>query len=205
MPPPDGGDRFVVCNADEYEPGSCKDRYLMEDDPHQLLEGMIIAGHAMKANKGFIYVRGEFWLAYERMRDAIHEARAQGYLGEDLFGSGVNFDIELHRGAGAYICGEETALISSLEGKRGLPKLKPPFPAVKGVFGEPTIVNNVETLCNIAPIVRNGDVELASFFVNLDSECVCVRNAQCRQLVGREVSADAHRVARFVSIDGHCP
>ncbi|MDZ7800918.1 MAG: NADH-quinone oxidoreductase subunit NuoF [Trueperaceae bacterium] len=156
MPPPDGGDRFVVCNADESEPGSCKDRYLMEDDPHQLLEGMIIAGHAMKAEKGFIYVRGEYWLAYERMRDAIQEARTHGYLGQDLFASGVNFDIELHRGAGAYICGEETALMNSLEGLRGTPRLKPPFPAQAGMYGRPSTINNVTTLAAVVHIVNEG-------------------------------------------------
>ncbi len=156
MPPDDGRDRFIVCNADESEPGSCKDRYLMEDDPHQLIEGMMIAGHAIGATRGVIYVRGEYYLAYERLRDAIDEARAEGILGPDALGTGVAFDLILHRGAGAYICGEETALMNSFEGLRANPRLKPPFPAQAGVYGRPTTINNVTTLASVVHIVRKG-------------------------------------------------
>ncbi|MEX2502704.1 MAG: NADH-quinone oxidoreductase subunit NuoF [Trueperaceae bacterium] len=162
MPPDDGRDRFIVCNADESEPGSCKDRYLMEDDPHQLLEGMMIAGHAIGATRGVLYVRGEYWLAHERLHDAIREAREAGYLGRDVMGSGVDFDVILHRGAGAYICGEETALMNSFEGLRANPRLKPPFPAQAGVYGRPSTINNVTTLAAVVHIVNEGPEWFAS-------------------------------------------
>jgi NADH-quinone oxidoreductase subunit F len=162
MPPVDGRQRFIVCNADESEPGSFKDRYLMEDDPHQLIEGMLIAGWAIGATIGVIYVRGEYHHAYERMRAAIAEARDAGILGRGVLGSGeegrtpFDFDLILHRGAGAYICGEETALMNSFEGLRANPRLKPPFPAQSGVYGLPTTINNVESLCSVVHIVARG-------------------------------------------------
>ena len=156
MPKPDGRQRFIVCNADESEPGSFKDRYFMEDDPHQLLEGMVIAGYAIGATKGVLYVRGEYYKSYERLRGAIQEATAGGYLGKDLFGSGFDFEIILHRGAGAYICGEETSLMNSFEGLRANPRLKPPFPAQAGVYGLPTTINNVETFASAVHIVNKG-------------------------------------------------
>jgi len=156
MPPPDGGQRFIVCNADESEPGSFKDRYLMEDDPHQLIEGMLIAGCAIQATLGVLYVRGEYHLAYERLLAAIAEARAAGLLGRGIFGTSVAFDLILHRGAGAYICGEETALMNSFEGLRANPRLKPPFPAQAGVYGRPTTINNVESFCSVVHIVERG-------------------------------------------------
>jgi NADH-quinone oxidoreductase subunit F len=156
MPPVDGRQRFIVCNADESEPGSFKDRYILEDDPHQLLEGMIIAGWAIGATIGVIYVRGEYYLAYERLSAAIAEARAEGMLGKAVQGSDFDFDVILHRGAGAYICGEETALMNSFEGLRATPRLKPPFPAQAGVYGLPSTINNVETLASAVHIVARG-------------------------------------------------
>ena len=156
MPKPDGRQRFIVCNADESEPGSFKDRYFMEDDPHQLLEGMVIAGYAIGATKGVLYVRGEYYKAYERLQEAIQEAMAGGYLGQDLFGSGFDFTIILHRGAGAYICGEETSLMNSFEGLRANPRLKPPFPAQAGVYGLPTTINNVESFASAVHIISKG-------------------------------------------------
>ena len=148
--------RYVVCNADESEPGTFKDRILMEGDPFALLEGMTIAGFATGSERGYLYVRGEYPLATRRMAAAIDASRAAGWLGEDIAGSGFSFDVELRRGAGAYICGEETALFNSIEGKRGEPRNKPPFPVQAGLFGKPTVINNVETLVNIPPIVLQG-------------------------------------------------
>ncbi|MCC6955384.1 MAG: NADH-quinone oxidoreductase subunit NuoF [Anaerolineales bacterium] len=151
-----GEPKYVVCNADESEPGTFKDRVLMEDDPHLTLEGMIIAGYAIGAPKGYIYVRGEYLQSYKTLGDAVAEAEAAGYLGKNILGSGFDFEIELRLGAGAYICGEETALFESIEGKRGFPRLKPPFPTTSGLFGKPTVINNVETLCNIPFILAEG-------------------------------------------------
>jgi NADH-quinone oxidoreductase F subunit len=148
--------KYIVCNADEGEPGTIKDRYLMEGDPHKVLEGMAIAGFAVGANKGFIYVRGEYYLSKHRLSQAIDQARAKGFLGEKLFGTDFSFDIEVRSGFGCYICGEETALIESVEGKRGYPRLKPPFPGVAGLWGKPTIVNNVETLASVPAIINRG-------------------------------------------------
>jgi NADH-quinone oxidoreductase subunit F len=156
MPPVDGRQRFIVCNADESEPGSCKDRYLMEDDPHQLIEGMLISGWAIQATLGVIYIRGEYWHAHQRLETAIREAREAGYLGANVLDSGFDFDLILHRGAGAYICGEETALMNSFEGLRANPRLKPPFPAQAGVYGLPTTINNVTTLASVPHIVERG-------------------------------------------------
>ena len=151
-----GSPKYVVCNADESEPGTFKDRVLMEDDPQRLLEGLIIAGYAVGAQQGYIFVRGEYPQAYATLEHAIAEARSAGYLGKAILGSGFDFDIELRLGAGAYICGEETALFEAIEGKRGFPRLKPPFPTTHGLFGKPTAINNVETLCNLPYIMENG-------------------------------------------------
>jgi NADH-quinone oxidoreductase subunit F len=148
--------RYIVCNADESEPGTFKDRALMEGDPFSVLEGMTIAAYAVGAKRGYLYVRGEYPRCQRVLREAIEKARSSGYLGRDILGEGFEFDIELRSGAGAYICGEETALFESIEGKRGYPRLKPPFPTTFGLFGEPTAINNVETLCTAVWIVRNG-------------------------------------------------
>ncbi len=167
MPPADGRDRFIVCNADESEPGTFKDRYLLEDDPHQLIEGMIIAGWAIGARYGVVYVRGEYYLGYQRVEAAIAEARAAGLLGKDALGkAGFDFDLILHRGAGAYICGEETALMNSFEGLRANPRLKPPFPAQAGVYGRPTTINNVESICSVSHIIAKG----AAWYASMGSE-----------------------------------
>jgi NADH-quinone oxidoreductase subunit F len=147
---------YLLCNADESEPGTFKDRLLIEEDPHQLLEGMILSAYAVKCRTAYIYIRGEFYLGARVLDEAIEEARKEGFLGENILGSGYSLDIFVHRGAGAYICGEETGLIESLEGKRGQPRIKPPFPAVSGVFASPTIVNNVETLACVVHIVNRG-------------------------------------------------
>lgn len=154
--PKDRTETYLVCNADESEPGTCKDRELIYWDPHKLIEGMIVSAHAIRANKNYIYIRGEMMREYKVLQDALAEAYAKGYLGQGIFGTSINCDITVHRGAGAYICGEETALLNSLEGLRGQPRLKPPFPALKGLFGKPTIVNNVETLMNVPDIVDKG-------------------------------------------------
>ncbi|BAL81320.1 NADH-quinone oxidoreductase subunit NuoF [Caldisericum exile] len=148
--------KYVICNADEGEPGTFKDRVIMEGDPNLLIEGMVLAGYATGANYGYIYIRGEYDLSIKRLQKAIEQARSYGFLGENILGSGFNFDIEIKKGAGAYICGEETALIESIEGKRGEPRKKPPYPPTYGLWGKPTVINNVETLANIPPIVVNG-------------------------------------------------
>jgi NADP-reducing hydrogenase subunit HndC len=151
------GDRkYVVCNADESEPGTFKDRLLMEADPHAVLEAMALVGYATGAHTGYIYVRGEYRLAQARLARAIEQARGLGLLGRDLFGSGFDFDVHVHAGAGAYICGEETALLESLEGRRGEPRSRPPYPVTHGLWGQPTTVINVETLANVVPILRHG-------------------------------------------------
>ena len=152
----DGRPHYLVVNGDESEPGSCKDREIMRNDPHQLLEGCVVAGFAMGAHKAYIYLRGEYWLPIQRLEAAILEAREAGLLGPDACGSGWAFDVEVTRGAGAYICGEETALLESLEGKKGQPRLKPPFPAAVGVWGCPTTVTNVETVAVSPTILRRG-------------------------------------------------
>ena len=154
--------RYLVCNADESEPGTFKDRVLLENDPFSLIEAMAIAGFATGCEKGYVYLRGEYPLALERLENAIRRCRERGFLGENVLGDGVRFDVELRRGAGAYICGEETALLSSLEGLRGEPRNKPPFPTQVGLFGKPTVINNVETLVNVLPIVIEGGKAYAS-------------------------------------------
>ena len=154
-----GQPKYIVCNADESEPGTFKDRILVEEDPHRTIEGMIIAAHAVGARRGYIYVRGEYPYAFKVMGDALEEARQACAIGENIFGSGLGFDIEMRLGAGAYICGEETALLESIEGKRGLPRIKPPFPTTHGLFGKPTVINNVETFCNVPLILEWGAAE----------------------------------------------
>ena len=154
-----GQPKYIVCNADESEPGTFKDRILMEDDPHRTIEGMIIAAHAVGASQGYIYVRGEYPYAFNVMSEAVAEARQAGAIGGNIFDSGLNFDIEMRLGAGAYICGEETALLESIEGKRGMPRIKPPFPTTHGLFGKPTVINNVETFCNVPLVIERGAAE----------------------------------------------
>jgi NADH-quinone oxidoreductase subunit F len=148
--------RYLVCNCDEAEPGTFKDHMLLEYAPHLIIEGMLIGTYGIAAHHAFIYIRGEFKRGYDIFCAALEEARNAGYVGKDLFGSGYDLEITVHRGAGAYICGEETGLLNSLEGKRGEPRLKPPFPAIEGLYGMPTVVNNVETLAYLVPILRNG-------------------------------------------------
>jgi NADH-quinone oxidoreductase subunit F len=148
--------RYLLCNADEGEPGTFKDRVMMEKAPHQLIEGMIIAAFAVKSKKSYIYIRGEYVDSIRTVTKALEEAYKAGYLGKNILGSGFDHDMDVYSGAGAYICGEETGLISSLEGKKGQPKLKPPFPAIQGYLRKPTIVNNVETLAAVVPIIRDG-------------------------------------------------
>ncbi len=149
-------DKLIVCNADESEPGTFKDRVLLESDPFAIIEAMTVAGFAVGANKGYVYIRGEYPVAAERVERAIAQARAKGLLGEDILGSGQRFDLELRRGGGAYICGEETALLESIEGRRGEPRAKPPFPVHEGLFGKPTLINNVETLASALDVVLRG-------------------------------------------------
>ena len=156
------GPRLVVANGDESEPGTFKDRVLMEEDPFAVIEAMTIAGWAVGAEQGYVYVRGEYPLATRRLADAIDQARSDGLLGDDVLGRGVVFDIELRRGAGAYICGEETALFNSIEGYRGEPRSKPPYPTERGLFGRPTLVNNIETLVNVLPIINEGGEAFAT-------------------------------------------
>ena len=158
---PPGVPRHLVCNADESEPGTFKDRYLMQHKPHILIEGMIIASYALGANISYIYIRGEMMHQYHILEKAIQESYDAGLLGKNILGSGFDLDLYVHPGAGAYICGEETGLIESLEGKRGNPRIKPPFPAVKGVWDRPTVVNNVETLAAVVPIMNMGGDEYA--------------------------------------------
>jgi len=153
---PENVARYLVCNADESEPGTFKDRYLTEKLPHLLIEGMITSSYALGANTSYIYIRGEYFYIYRIMEKAIKEAYDQGWLGKNIKGSGYDLELYMHVGAGAYICGEETALLESLEGKRGNPRIKPPFPAVSGLYSRPTVVNNVETITAVVPIVNNG-------------------------------------------------
>ncbi len=148
--------KYIVVNADEGEPGTCKDRVLMENDPHQLLEGMLIAGLTVGAHAGYIYIRGEYRYLIDILDRAIAEACERGYLGRNILGSGFDFEVHTHTGAGSYECGEESALLESLEGKRGVPRIRPPFPAVAGAFGCPTVLNNVETFCAVPAIIRQG-------------------------------------------------
>lgn len=158
---PEGVPRYLLCNADESEPGTFKDRFLMEHIPHLLIEGMIVSSYALGSNLSFIYIRGEYLWILEILEKAIAEAYDKGFLGKNILGSGFDLDLRVAPGGGAYICGEETALIESLEGKRGNPRIKPPFPAVKGLWGCPTVVNNVESLATVVPIINDGAEEYA--------------------------------------------
>ena len=155
--------KYIVCNADEGDPGAFMDRAILEGDPHSVLEGMVIAGYAVGASEGFIYVRAEYPLAIERLEIAIEQAREYGFLGEKIMGSDFNFDIEIRIGAGAFVCGEETALMASIEGERGQPRVKPPYPVERGLWGYPTVINNVETLANVPWIIRNGADEFKKY------------------------------------------
>jgi NADH-quinone oxidoreductase subunit F len=155
--------KYILCNGDESEPGTCKDRLIFEQDPHSVIEGVMIAGIAVGAHKGYIYIRGEYRYLSEIMQKAIADAYAKGFLGKNIFGSGYEFDVYWHGGAGAYEVGEESALMESLEGKRGVPRIRPPFPAVVGLWGGPTVINNAETLASVPPIILNG----AEWYANL--------------------------------------
>ncbi|MGC9326518.1 MAG: NADH-quinone oxidoreductase subunit NuoF [Candidatus Hinthialibacter sp.] len=161
-----GTRKYVICNADEGDPGAFMDRSVLESDPHRVLEGMIIAAYAIGAEHGYVYVRAEYPLAIKRLRSAIRQAERLGLLGKNILGTPFSFHIEVRLGAGAFVCGEETALIASIEGRRGAPRPRPPYPAESGVWGQPTLINNVETFANIAPIIRNG----ADWFSNIGSE-----------------------------------
>ena len=170
------GQKYVVCNSDEGEPGTCKDRDIMRLNPHQLIEGMAIAGYVMNATVGYNYIRGEFWEPYETVERALKDAYKAGFLGKNILNSGVDFELYQHLGAGAYICGEETALLNSLEGKKGMPRFKPPFPANFGLYGRPTTVNNTETFASVPLILENG----GEWFLNLGkpnnggTKCFCI-------------------------------
>ena len=163
VPRTTGKPTYIICNSDESEPGTCKDRLLMEKDPHQMIEGMIIAGFTIKSNKGYIFIRGEYRYLIDIVDKALDEAYKKGYLGKNILGSGWDFDLYTHTGAGAYDCGEESALLESLVGNRGIPRLKPPVPAVVGAFQSPTILNNCETFASIPVIFRKG----AEWYANL--------------------------------------
>lgn len=158
VPKPDISNKphYLVINADESEPGTCKDRQIITYEPYKIIEGAILAGRAINANTGYIYIRGEFYKEYLILQDAIDEAYKNGKLGKNTCGSNWNFDLYIHRGAGAYICGEETALLNSIEGKKGMPRIKPPFPAISGLYGFPTVINNIETIASVSTILRKG-------------------------------------------------
>jgi NADH:ubiquinone oxidoreductase subunit F (NADH-binding) len=159
-------DRYIICNADEGEPGTFKDRIIMENDPHLLIEGMLIAAYSISATKAYIYIRGEYYLSIQRIQEAIQQASEVGFVGKNILGSGFSIEIKVYLGGGSYLCGEELTLLESLEGKRGYPRIKPPFPAEKGLFGAPTLVNNVETLATIPTIIDKG----ASWYSKLGTE-----------------------------------
>jgi NADH-quinone oxidoreductase subunit F len=163
MPRSAPGQKYIVCNSDEGEPGTCKDRDVLRYNPHSLIEGMAIAGYVIGATVGYNYIRGEFWEPYERFEGALAEAYAAGLIGKNILGAGVDFDLYSHLGAGAYICGEETALLESIEGKKGQPRFKPPFPANYGLFGRPTTINNTETLASVPGLLQHG----ADWFLNI--------------------------------------
>ncbi|MFH1859976.1 MAG: NADH-quinone oxidoreductase subunit NuoF [bacterium] len=158
-----GNEKYFICNADEGDPGAFMDRSILEGDPHSVIEGMLIGGYATCANHGYIYVRAEYPLAIKRLKIAIEQARERGFIGQDILGSDFGFELEIKEGAGAFVCGEETALIASIEGNRGMPRLRPPFPAISGLYGKPTTINNVETLANIPWIILKGAEQYASF------------------------------------------
>jgi NADH-quinone oxidoreductase subunit F len=177
-------DKYLCCNADESEPGTFKDRELMQKNPHQLIEGVAIAALAVGATRAFIFIRGEYAEAADVLDRAVAEAYAAGYLGENVLGTGERVELVVHRGAGAYICGEETALLDSLEGKRGNPRLKPPFPAIQGLYGGPTLINNVETLANVPHVVNNGAEWFRSFGTEQSTGTKVVSISGCVQRPG---------------------
>jgi NADH-quinone oxidoreductase subunit F len=166
MPPADGGPRYLACNGDESEPGTFKDRKIFEYNPHIFIEGALIAAYAMKVTTIFVYIRGEYYSWIKMMEKALQDARDKGFIGKNLFGTDYSVEFEVTEGAGAYICGEETAMLESLEGKRGYPRVKPPFPAQKGLWGRPTTINNIETLANVPGVINNG----AAWFKNIGAE-----------------------------------
>ena len=161
-----GDDKYVVCNADEGDPGAFMDRAVLEGDPHTVLEGMLIAAYSIWARHGYIYVRAEYHIAVTHVKKAVADAGALGLLGKNILGTGFDFDVKIKEGAGAFVCGEETALIASIEGRRGMPRTRPPFPAVSGLWGKPTNINNVETFANIPPIIHRG----AGWYASLGTE-----------------------------------
>jgi NADH-quinone oxidoreductase subunit F len=177
-------DKYLVCNADESEPGAFKDRELIQKNPHRLIEGIIIGAYAIGANKAFIFIRGEYQYPADVLDAALAEARQAGYVGERILGSGHALDLVVHRGAGAYICGEETALLDALEGKRGNPRLKPPFPAVQGLYQGPTLINNVETLMNVPVVLRLGGAEYAKIGTQTSTGTKIVSISGCVQRPG---------------------
>ncbi len=177
-------DKYLCCNADESEPGTFKDRELMQKNPHQLIEGIAIAALAVDATRAFIFIRGEYWEIGDILDRAVGEAYEAGFLGENILGSGVTVELVVHRGAGAYICGEETALLDSLEGKRGNPRLKPPFPAIQGLYGGPTLINNVETLMNVPLVVEHGSNWFKSFGTEQSTGTKVVSVSGCVQRPG---------------------
>ena len=164
-----GNQKYVVCNGDEGDPGAFMDRSVMEGDPHRVLEGMAIAGYAVGANQGYIYVRGEYPLAVQRLQTAIRQAERAGLLGGRIFDTPFSFRVDIRMGAGAFVCGEETALLTSIEGRRGTPRPRPPYPATSGLWGCPTLINNVESYANIAPIILNGAESYASIGTREDA------------------------------------
>ncbi|HHY59269.1 MAG TPA: NADH-quinone oxidoreductase subunit F, partial [Clostridia bacterium] len=161
-----GDIKYIICNADEGDPGAFMDRSILEGDPHSVLEGMAIAAYAIGASQGYVYIRAEYPIAVNRVRKAIEDARKMGLLGQNIFGTSFNFDIDIRLGAGAFVCGEETALLASIEGRRGEPRPRPPFPAVSGLWGKPTVINNVETLANVPTLIREG----ADWFRSIGTE-----------------------------------
>src|SRR6185295_15668807 len=187
--------RYIACNADESEPGTFKDHVLMERNPHLLIEGCVVSCYAIGAKVAYIYIRGEFFHVQQILEAEIEKAYKAGYLGQNILGSGFDCDVFIHRGAGAYEAGEETALIESLEGKRAQPRLKPPFPAVEGLYNCPTAVNNVETLCNVPPIVLNG-AEWFEDGTREERRPEAVLHQRPRQEAGRLRSVDEHDAAR---------
>ena len=181
--------KYIICNADEGDPGAFMDRAVLEGNPHAVIEGMLIGAYAIGADKGYVYVRAEYPLAVERLSQAIKEATTKGFLGENIMNTGFNFSIKLKLGAGAFVCGEETALIASIEGQRGMPRPKPPFPVFSGLWGKPTVINNVETLANIAYIITKG----AEWYASYGTE----------KSKGTKVFALAGKIARGGLADGH--
>jgi NADH-quinone oxidoreductase subunit F len=201
---PEGVPRYLVCNADESEPGTFKDRYLMEFLPHLLIEGLIVASYALGSHNTYIYIRGEYAWIVDILEQAIEEARANNFLGKNILGTGFDCEIYVQRGAGAYICGEETALLESLEGKRGNPRIKPPFPAVKGLWDCPTVVNNVETLAAVVPIINFGGEEYAKIGVGKSTGTKLISACGNINKPGVYEIDMTISVEEFIYSDGYC-